>query len=192
MTEEFTQKLAELEEQTRLEFAKVASRKARCLLLVNNAGKLDEALNWLQSHGLSFTEASVVVKAEGLTSPVVIKLAQLTSPVVEELTSPLVEELKSPSPAVLKSEVSSPPPILQSVLCSLKRSAAFPAATLYAIPPLELTTSVVSLLHSAVDLVFIVGCRALSRGQYENVAEFTPLIEEIILKEAIQPVILYK
>ena len=187
MTEEFTQKLAELEEQTRLEFAKVASRKARCLLLVNNAGKLDEALNWLQSHGLSFTEASVVVKAEGLTSPVVIKLAQLTSPVVEELTSPLVE-----SPAVLKSEVSSPPPILQSVLCSLKRSAAFPAATLYAIPPLELTTSVVSLLHSAVDLVFIVGCRALSRGQYENVAEFTPLIEEIILKEAIQPVILYK
>ena len=184
MTEEFTQKLAELEEQTRLEFAKVASRKARCLLLVNNAGKLDEALNWLQSHGLSFTEASVVVKAEGLTSPVVIKLAQLTSPVVEEL--------KSPSPAVLKSEVSSPPPILQSVLCSLKRSAAFPAATLYAIPPLELTTSVVSLLHSAVDLVFIVGCRALSRGQYENVAEFTPLIEEIILKEAIQPVILYK
>lgn len=162
-------KLAQLEAETlrtteRLHSLK--SSKSRVLILVNDTTKLDSALRWFHSHSLSFTDASVILRSAELTTPIVLKISDNPESVC--------------------------PPFLHSLHQTL--SASFPhlPVTLYAIPPLELTTTAVSLLHSQVDLVFIVGCQVLSRAQYENVAEFSPLVEEIILKEAIQPVILYK
>lgn len=163
--------MSELEEQTRLASERLGFVEAekRFLILVNNVGKLEAGLDWLKSHALHFSDASVVLRAEELSTPIVLKMSE--------------------------SDTETCPPFLQSVHNILKTAApasSLPSLTLYAIPPLELTTTAVSLLHSDVDVVFIIGCRVLSRGQYENVEEFQPLVEEIILKEAIQPVILYK
>ena len=63
--------------------------------------------------------------------------------------------------------------------------------TVYALPTIEMTTVAVSLLRSA-ELVLVAGCSCLSRREYEDVEEFKPLVEEILLKEAVQPVILFK
>ena len=179
----------ELEEETRQTIERIKfvaaekkKKKNRCLVIVNEAGRLGDALKWFQAHSLKFAGASVVVRAVELTAPVVLKLTESgTSASASriEFATPI------PTPAI--------PPFLQSIHKTLQTAAdTFPAITLYAIPPLELTTTAVSLLHSDVDLVCIVGCRVLGRVEYENVEEFSPLIEEIILKEAIQPVILYK
>jgi hypothetical protein len=62
----------------------------------------------------------------------------------------------------------------------------------YSLEALEMTTGTVALLRNTnVDLLVIVGAHILSKREYEDIG-FIPLIEEILLKEAIQPTILFK
>lgn len=64
--------------------------------------------------------------------------------------------------------------------------------------PLELTRGCVRLAQQAApesgrvaDVVMVGGCASLSRREFED-PDYTPLLEEILLKEAIQPIILIK
>lgn len=155
--------LTEFESKSLKTVAQIAGQK-QCLLLINQPEKLSSAVNWMKSHALDFYNVTAVIKLEELNSPIVLRVN------AQEIVPPFLK------------------PITQSLINSLNPS----ILSLYALPPLELTTTVTSLLRNKIDLLLIVGCQCLSRGEYENVAEFNPLIEEIILKEAIQPVILFK
>ena len=69
---------------------------------------------------------------------------------------------------------------------------------LFGFRPLELTRGCVRLAQHAApesgrvaDVVVVGGCAALSRREFED-PDYTPLLEEILLKEAIQPIILIK
>ncbi len=135
----------------------------RCLLLVNEPDKVEEALRWLRSHHINLGSVLLIQKFQELETPVVLK----------------------PAEDVIV------PPFLATTINTLS-AADIPSYVIYAMPPLELTTTTVSLLHTNIDIVLIVGCHCLSRKEYEDVKDFKPLIEEIILKEAIQPVILFK
>lgn len=160
--------LTELEAKSTSTASKIAhmTGQKRCLLLINNPAKLPSAISWIQSHSLAFYDLVAVIKAEELSTPILLKITKLKEQTVPPFLQPLAENL----------------------FTSLNPS----SLTLSAIPPLELTTTTTSLLRNQIDLVIIVGCHCLSRGEYENVVEFKPLIEEIVLKEAIQPVILFK
>jgi len=164
--EQIEKKLSELESKslkTSTKIAQISSQK-RCLLLINHPTKLSSALNWINSHSLAFYDVTAVIKSEELNSPIVLRVNE------QETIPPFLK------------------PLTQTLINSLNPS----ILSIYALPSLELTTTVTSLLRNKIDLLFIVGCQCLSRGEYENVAEFKPLVEEIILKEAIQPVILFK
>lgn len=134
-----------------------------CLLVVNEVAKLNDALAWLKSHQINLNSVLFIQKFDELTAPVVLK----------------------PTEDVII------PPFLASTVSSLSGSGT-DSLVIYAVPPLEMTTTAVNLLHSGIDLVLIVGCHCLSRKEYEDVTDFKPFIEEIILKEAIQPVVLFK
>lgn len=164
--QEIEKKLSELESKslgTATKIAHIAGKK-RCLLLINDPSKLSSAVDWIKSHSFKFYDVAAVIKFEELTSPIVLR------PTEQETVPPFLK------------------PLTHSLLDALK-----PAIfALYALPPIELATTATSLLRTQIDLVLVVGCQCLSRAEYENVAEFKPLVEEIILKEAIQPVILFK
>lgn len=160
--------LSDLEAKSTSTAAKIAhmTGQKRCLLLINDPAKLSSAIAWINSHSLAFYDLVVVIKAEELSAPVMLKITKLKEQAIPPFFQPLAETLfNNLNPSSL---------------------------TLSAIPPLELTATTTSLLRNQIDLVVIVGCHCLSRGEYENVAEFKPLVEEIVLKEAIQPVILFK
>lgn len=167
--EKIEKDLAELKRMSERTEAKLSSIPIskppnRFLILVNEGNKLEKALGWLRSHDICVGSALVVQKFVDLTSTIVLK------PSAEDIIIP---------------------PFLHPTITTLK-SASIPTSTFYAIPSLELTTTAVSLLHNDIDLVLVVGCHCLSRREYEDVKEFNPVVEEIILKEAIQPVILFK
>ena len=167
--QQIEKQLTELESKSQSTASKLAhlvhqQQRRSLLLLINNPSKLSSALTWIQSHHLSFSDITVVVKIDELVAPIVVQSSDLTAV----------------------------PPFLQPITTQIFSSLNPVAVALHALPPLELTTTTVALLHHHIDLVFIVGCQCLSRGEYENVVEFKPLVEEILLKEAIQPVILFK
>jgi hypothetical protein len=164
--QEIEQKLSELESKSLNTATKIAhiSGQQRCLLLINDPAKIPSAITWIKSHFLEFYDVTAVVKSEDLSSPIVLSAT-------EQIIAP---------------------PFLKSLIQTLQYSLNPSILSLFALPPLELSTTTTSLLRKKIDLVLIIGCRCLSRGEYENVAEFEPLFEEIILKEAIQPVILFK
>lgn len=163
---EIEQKLSELESKSMSTAKKLAhiSGQKRCLILINDPTKLSSAINWIKSHSLAFYDITAVIKSEELSSPIVLRVSE------QETVPPFLK------------------PFVKTLLDSLNPS----ILSFYALPPLELTTTVTALLRNNIDIILIVGCQCLTRGEYENVAEFKPLVEEIILKEAIQPVILFK
>lgn len=69
---------------------------------------------------------------------------------------------------------------------------------LFGFNPIQMTRGCVSLCQHVApetqrvaDVVLVAGCCALNRRDFEA-SDYTPLLEEILLKEAIQPVILMK
>lgn len=165
MIENIERNLTELEKMSAQTEARLhsLSHRPRCLLLVNDASKVTTALNWIRSHKIDLGSLLFIQKFQELTAPVVLKPA-------EDLIAP---------------------PFLASTINTLT-TANIPSFIIYALPPLEMTTTAVNLLHTDIDLVLVVGCHCLSKREYEDVNDFNPFVEEIILKEAIQPVILFK
>lgn len=137
----------------------------RCLVLVNEPDQLDRALQWIKSHWIDLDSILLIQKFGELTSPIVLKPEEDQNIII--------------------------PTFLVSTINSIT-SASIPSSIIYAVPSLELTTTAVNLLHSGIDLVLVVGCHCLSRKEYEDVNDFKPFVEEILLKEAIQPIILFK
>ena len=152
------------------------------LLLLNNPSLLSSALSWLHrhSHLQPITQLTIISKAS-------------ESKTIHDTLNVSLQELKSLK-IVDNEDFKMIISLLSSQFASLKPSTTL---TRHSVPPFELTTFTVSLLNPSPsqtpppDTVFIVGCHGLSKKEYEAV-DYQPLIEEIILKEAIQPVILFK
>lgn len=150
------------------------------LLLLNNPSLLSSALTWLHrhSHFQPITQLTIISKAS-------------ESNYTHDTLNLSLQELKSLK-IVDNEDFKLIISFLPSQLASLKSSTNL---TIHSVPPFELTTFSVSLLNPSQtpppNTVLIVGCHKLSKKEYEAV-DYRPLIEEIVLKEAIQPVILYK
>ena len=165
-------RIVELEESTAQTAHRLSAFKSqRCLVLLNDINKAQHAINWLKSRLRSVNQLVLVIKApQGINSPIAI-----------EISNPAAKSLL---PAELIATIADAFPQTQTQTAT---------SVLHCIPSLELTTTVVSFIREkSIEAVIVAGCHCLSRKDYENVQDFKPLIEEIILKEAIQPVILIK
>lgn len=164
-------KLQELESASSHTASRISALKTqhkRCLILVNNQTQLPQALQWIQSHGLDVKDLIIVQESEELDSPLILKV------------EPESEEIM---PLCMTSTI-------QTIYTSMNQPIGL---TIYALPSLQLTTMTVDLLRdNLIDFALIVGCHSLTRGQYESFQGANPFIEEIILKQAVQPVILFK
>lgn len=85
-------------------------------------------------------------------------------------------------------------PQLKEILSSVPNS----SVCLFGFSPIQMTRGCVTLCQQpapetgrVADVVAIAGCEALNRREFEA-PDYVPLLEEILLKEAIQPVIMMK
>jgi hypothetical protein len=140
---------------------------------------LQKALDWLRSHGPACYDPTT-----GLT--IVLPSAQ-----------PFKWAKESGSGLGI-ADPSQLPDYITDLLKHLKHSLLNQSICVFGFRPSELVRAAVELIrHPApetgqvADLVVIGDCRIVGKAEYEA-PEYKPLLEEVLLKEAVQPVILLK